>query len=215
MEKFGEFIKNIRKSKMTQREFAEQLGVGSPYISKLENGIEKTPSDQLLYKMAEILGVDEAVLFQKSGRLPRNLQRILLKDDRIIKDLFESIDEEENLNSDVEKKIEKNMVKNLLETDNIIFIIDPTTGQIIDASNAAIKFYGYSLEELRSKRIIDLNTLPEEVVKEKMKEAAVLRHNIFRFRHRTKSGDVKNVQVLSTPFSMSGKKYLFSTIIDI
>lgn len=212
MEQFGKFIKEKRKLKMTQREFAELLGVGAPYISKLENGIEKTPSDTLLYKMADILGLDEALLFQKIGRIPKELQKNLLKDDKRALKLFNCSDSE-SLKSGIERE-DTQKIKTFLNTDNIILIIDPITGEIVDASESAIKFYDYTLKELKSKRIIDLNTLPEEIVRKKMKEAALTQQNIFNFKHRSKFGTIKNVQVFSTPFSIRKKKYLFSTIME-
>jgi len=55
--------------------------------------------------------------------------------------------------------------------------------------------------------------LPEAIVKEKMHKAALLNQNFFDFQHRIKSGEVKEVQVFSTPFSIGLEKYLCSTII--
>lgn len=47
-------------------------------------------------------------------------------------------------------------------------LIDPNTGNILDANYAAKKFYGWSREELKTMRIQQINTLPPEKVKEEM-----------------------------------------------
>jgi PAS domain S-box-containing protein len=38
-------------------------------------------------------------------------------------------------------------------------IIDPDNGRIVDANEAAAKFYGWSQEELRQMKISDINML--------------------------------------------------------
>lgn len=212
MENFGEFLKNLRKEKMTQRELAERLGVGYPYISKLENNKEKTPSDLLLYKIAAILEVDKTELFKKANRVPKDVQGLLLENDFVLDTLMKDIEKKE-----APRKIrghkEKNAITNILRTPNITLLINPATGEIVEANESAVDFYKYSLKELRRKRIIDLNILPEAIVKEKMHKAALLNQNFFDFQHRIKSGEVKEVQVFSTPFSIGLEKYLCSTII--
>ena len=42
----------------------------------------------------------------------------------------------------------------------IMLMIEPHTGRIVDANNSAAQFYGYSLEQLRSMNISEINQLP-------------------------------------------------------
>lgn len=72
-EPIGERIRHERLQRdMTQRELANQVGVGVPYISKIEAGRER-PSDEVLRKVAEVFewNVDEFLL--AAGRLPADL----------------------------------------------------------------------------------------------------------------------------------------------
>ena len=79
MPTFGERIRELRKaSGLTQREFAEQLGIDFTYVSKIENGrIDVPPSEQLITRMADLLGVDANELLVLAGQFDhRELQRV-------------------------------------------------------------------------------------------------------------------------------------------
>ncbi|MGE3676160.1 MAG: PAS domain S-box protein, partial [Polyangiaceae bacterium] len=94
-------------------------------------------------------------------------------------------------------------------------VIDPTDGRIVEANPAAISFYGYSAEEFAHLRITDLNQLPPELVAEEMAAAREQRRTYFEFKHRLKSGAVRDVQVYSGPVRVEGRDYLHSIICDI
>ena len=80
MATFGERIRELRKaSGLTQREFADQLGIDFTYVSKIENGrIEIPPSEQLITRMAALLKVDADELLALAGQFDhRELQKIV------------------------------------------------------------------------------------------------------------------------------------------
>jgi len=97
----------------------------------------------------------------------------------------------------------------------VMWLIDPDTGQIIDANKAACDFYGWSLEEIKNKTILDINTLSEVEVKQEMQNAVEDKRNYFQFRHRLADGEVRNVEVYSGPILHGGQKLLYSIIHDI
>ena len=67
-------------------------------------------------------------------------------------------------------------------------LIDPADGHIVDANEAAARFYGWTRDQLRRMRIQDINTLsPDEVVRE-MQKAREQRRIYFDFRHRRADG---------------------------
>ncbi len=79
MPTFGERIRELRKAAgLTQREFADQLGIDFTYVSKIENGrTEIPPSEQLITRMAGLLGVDGDELLGLAGQFDhRELQKI-------------------------------------------------------------------------------------------------------------------------------------------
>jgi HTH-type transcriptional regulator, competence development regulator len=80
MPTFGERIRKLRKgSGLTQREFADQLGIDFTYVSKIENGRnEIPPSEQLIIRMAALLGVNGDELLGLAGQFDhRELQKVV------------------------------------------------------------------------------------------------------------------------------------------
>jgi diguanylate cyclase (GGDEF)-like protein/PAS domain S-box-containing protein len=94
-------------------------------------------------------------------------------------------------------------------------LIDPESGEIVDANMAACDYYGYTRDELRSMRVWDINVRGEEQVKEDMRRARSQEKNYFNFRHMRANGDVRDVEVHSGPIEVSGRRLLYSIIHDV
>ncbi len=97
----------------------------------------------------------------------------------------------------------------------VMLLIDPETGSIVNANTASSAFYGYTVAELTSMKITDINMLPEEQIRKEMQSAALGEKKTFVFSHRLKSGEVRTVEVHSTPLSIKGQTLLFSIVHDI
>jgi PAS domain S-box-containing protein len=98
---------------------------------------------------------------------------------------------------------------------SIFLLIDPVNGRIVKANRSASQFYGYSIEELEQMSISQINTLPRDEIKRRMEEADRLKQNYFVFPHRLASGEIRTVEVHSTPAQIYDREYLFSIIHDI
>ncbi len=99
---------------------------------------------------------------------------------------------------------------------SIMMLIDSDTGTILDTNQAAESFYGYSLEELKSMNIDQINILSPEDIKTEMDLASKEKRNYFIFKHKLKNGDIKDVEVYSYPITIENEKsVLFSIIHDI
>lgn len=98
---------------------------------------------------------------------------------------------------------------------SIMMLIDPQTGEIRHVNKAASDYYGYSVEELRSMKISDINILSENEVIKEMQAAVAERREHFIFRHRLASGEIRTVEVYSCPHATGDKTMLFSTVYDI
>jgi PAS domain S-box-containing protein len=94
-------------------------------------------------------------------------------------------------------------------------IVDPETGNIVDANKAAARFYGWSKHELKAMKIDQINTLPPDKVKQEMENAHMPKKTFFEFKHRLKDGSVKDVAVFSSKVEWEGKTCLHSIIHDI
>jgi chemotaxis family two-component system sensor kinase Cph1 len=96
-----------------------------------------------------------------------------------------------------------------------MLLIEPDTGAIRDANSAAVRFYGYPLQSLRSMKIQYINTLTSRQVEAEIARAEVGERSHFVFRHRLASGDVRKVGVWSTPLVFDGETLLLSIVSDL
>lgn len=94
-------------------------------------------------------------------------------------------------------------------------VIDPATANIVDANQAAVDFYGYPRERLLQLKITAINTLSAEEVRECIRLIEAEHRNHFEFSHRLASGEVRRVEVYSSPFEYNGRRLLYSTIFDV
>jgi len=94
-------------------------------------------------------------------------------------------------------------------------IIDPDTGSLIDANEAAAQYYGWSRERLKAMKITEINTLAPEEVKKEMEKARANKRIHFEFRHRLADGSIRDVEVFSSKIEVKGKDFLHSIIHDI
>ncbi len=97
----------------------------------------------------------------------------------------------------------------------VMLLLDAHTGVILDANHAAGTFYGYSQEELKKMKISNLNTLPEEKVKEELEKARVQSKIQFQFQHRLKDGSIRDVQIYSSRINAFGKEVIHTIVHDI
>jgi PAS domain S-box-containing protein len=97
----------------------------------------------------------------------------------------------------------------------VMLLIDPESADIVDANPAAVSFYGWSKEELTSKKITNINTLTDEQVFQEMKQAKTEERQHFLFSHRLSNGEIRDVEVYSRPIILHGKQLLYSIIHDI
>ncbi|MGM0419207.1 MAG: PAS domain S-box protein, partial [Thermodesulfobacteriota bacterium] len=114
-----------------------------------------------------------------------------------------------------EKQYESLLTEIFEYNHSVMLIIDPGSGSIIDANNAACKYYGYSKEQMKSMKIYSINILTPDQIKSEMERARQEQRRSFLFKHRLSSGEIRDVEVYSGPMHLKGKKYLFSIIHDV
>jgi diguanylate cyclase (GGDEF)-like protein/PAS domain S-box-containing protein len=95
-------------------------------------------------------------------------------------------------------------------------LVDPVTGDIVDANPAACRFYGYDPDDLTSMRLADLDTLPAEHVAATLARAAGSPDGRpHTFRHRLASGDVRVVELHLGPVEVEGQTLLSAVVHDV
>lgn len=100
------------------------------------------------------------------------------------------------------------------EHDAVMLLIDAATGRIVDANPSAAAFYGYRVEELRSMSITHINMMSADEVAGLLARAEAGVHGRFVVPHRLASGEIRRVEVHSSPIR-DGRALLFSIIVDI
>jgi diguanylate cyclase (GGDEF)-like protein/PAS domain S-box-containing protein len=98
---------------------------------------------------------------------------------------------------------------------SIMLLIDPVSGVIVDANLAASYFYGYPLEHLIGMDITQINTQSPAEVSLERAQAMREERNYFIFPHRLANGEMRTVEVHSSPIEMGEHRVLFSIIHDI
>lgn len=132
----------------------------------------------------------------------------------LVEDLSEEIEKKKKYEQELIKSEEK--YRKLFQNHSAVkLIIDPETITIIDANESAVNFYGWGIEEIRNKKLSQINILPEEEIKEEMKRTLSLGNHNFEFRHKKAQGNVVDVEVFSSRIEINGKEYLHSIIHDI
>ncbi|MBF4694341.1 helix-turn-helix domain-containing protein [Fusibacter ferrireducens] len=66
----GRLVRELRGLNISQRDLAHKIGVSHSYISKLESSSNASVSDDVLEKLASVLGCDRAMLYIACGRIP-------------------------------------------------------------------------------------------------------------------------------------------------
>jgi diguanylate cyclase (GGDEF)-like protein/PAS domain S-box-containing protein len=96
----------------------------------------------------------------------------------------------------------------------IKLIIDPNTGNIIEANRAAKEFYGYG-DQLLQMTIMDLRVDAIDTVREDINSTIKQQKTFFQTQHRLASGETRTIEVHSGPIQLGNKTVLFSIIQDI
>ncbi len=97
----------------------------------------------------------------------------------------------------------------------VMLIIDPVSGSIVEANNAAAKFYGWSIRELRLMHIQDINVSTHgENNTATGKDRSGQRSYVVN-RHRRSDGSIRDVELYSSKIESNGKVSLYTIIHDV
>ncbi len=96
-----------------------------------------------------------------------------------------------------------------------MLLVEPLSGDIVNANRAAARFYGYSIAQMKTMNIAQVSTLPPQEVAEERLRAQHRERNYFVFPHRLANGELRTVEVHSSPVEVEGRRLLFSIIHDI
>ena len=98
----------------------------------------------------------------------------------------------------------------------ILLIVDPADGSVVDANPAAVAFYGWSLDELRRRRLDEIDTLPRgELLRALARARAQDARTAGAYRHRLADGSERDVEMISGPIERDGRPLLYALVVDV
>ncbi|HLG32996.1 MAG TPA: PAS domain S-box protein [Ignavibacteriaceae bacterium] len=100
-------------------------------------------------------------------------------------------------------------------TKSVMLILDPETGNIKQVNKAASAFYGYSIAELQSMTITDLNMLTPEESMTRIEKIKNQNQYSFISKHRVADATFRFVEIFSSQIVINHRQFLFSIIHDI
>lgn len=116
------------------------------------------------------------------------------------------------------RRDESGFYERLFQTNTApMLLIDPiNNGQIVDANQAATRFYGYTRDEMCTKHTWEINTMGMDVLPV-MHEIARLPggHKPLTFVHKLADGNLRHVQTYAGPVEMNGVRLMLCIIHDI
>ena len=99
MNQFGDHIRQSRQAiregdkAYSLRQVAARVGIEPAYLSKIERGVFQPPSEEVIVKLAAILGEDKDVLLAMAGKLSSDLQQIVTQRPKLFADLLRQMSE--------------------------------------------------------------------------------------------------------------------------
>jgi PAS domain S-box-containing protein len=120
------------------------------------------------------------------------------------------------------KKVEDELRKSerrfrkLFESHSAVkLIIDPDSGAIVDANNAAAEFYGWTVARLRKMKLSDISTNTSEEIRSRFEKATRNKGISFETTSRLADGSTREVEVFTSRIELDGSFYLHSIVHDI
>ncbi len=96
-----------------------------------------------------------------------------------------------------------------------MLLINPETALIVSANDAAVRFYGYPVEQLCGMNVERILLSSENSPHEKNQLKQLEEGSYSVFAHELANGDVRNVEIHSSPVEVDGKTLLFCVVHDI
>ena len=149
-------------------------------------------ADEEDIKLLQEIGMDVSFALDTlhKAELQRQTEALLIQSEKHFKDMFEG-------------------------HSAIMLVIDPATGFILEANNAAIAFYGWTIDEIRKLRIQDINTLSPEEIQVAIEQTKSGEKNYFQFRHRRADGSIRDIEAYSRTIVTDGRSSLYTIVHDV
>ena len=113
------------------------------------------------------------------------------------------------------KKSEESYRRQFADNSEIMLLLDPKDGRILDANAQAVAYYGSSRKRLMSMLITDINSRAVSEVKLSMEAVVLGQNRHFEFQHRLADGSIRDVEITSSLIHFGESMILHTIIHDI
>ncbi|WP_051360274.1 GAF domain-containing protein [Candidatus Symbiobacter mobilis] len=96
-----------------------------------------------------------------------------------------------------------------------LIVLDPKSGRIVDANIRALDFYGWNHAGFTSMCVAQIYVCDPETAMRELHEAAECTFVSLEHRHRLHSGEVRDVEIFSSPIHIDGGKFLIWAVHDV
>lgn len=93
--------------------------------------------------------------------------------------------------------------------------MDAHDSSIVDANRAACEYYGYSIEEITTKTVFDINPNSKEEIRRIFQESAQRGSNHFVTQHFRADHSIRDVEIFNGKIAIDGRDLLHVIIYDI
>lgn len=130
--------------------------------------------------------------------------------------VFSLIETTTRKNAELALKASESQFRLLFEQHSaIMLLINPENGYILNANEAAAKFYGYSRTTLRQMNIGEINTSSREDLLIVLKNVQAEKEKHFIASHRLSDGSIRRVDVYTAAIKINQQQLNFAIIHDI
>jgi len=188
-----------------------------------QDGVLICVSESLEKKLELMIGTFNQVISLTNSRLDNLylMKELSEQNEKLEIKIAESLGEleeeiKEHIKTEEELKLSEEKFRNIFEKHSAVkLLIDAENGNIVDANNAAAEFYKWSIEELKSMKIFDINTLPIHDVKKALSNVNNNESKHYEFKHRKADGTICDIEGYSSLVCIGEKRYVHSIIHDI
>lgn len=97
----------------------------------------------------------------------------------------------------------------------IMYLVDTVSLAVFDANEAAREFYGYTAKEFEHLKLNDLSCQSENEIRTSINDLLDHGNNYQVSTHRLRNGELRRVEIYSTPVFLKVRQCLFSIVHDI
>ena len=97
----------------------------------------------------------------------------------------------------------------------VILMIDPKTGTIVDANEAAAKFYGWPRDLLRNMNVAEIAIQSPEDIYNDLQSTVCNEKSYFVQRHKTAADIIRDVEIFCGPIQQSQQLVVYAIVHDI